>query len=38
MSSGTSGVPAPIMTSFRVMTNSIKDARLKAKVRKTLGE
>lgn len=36
--SGTSGVPAPITTSFRVMTNSIKDARLKAKVRKTLGE
>lgn len=36
--SGTSGVPAPIMTSFRVITKSIKDARLKAKVRKTLGE
>lgn len=36
--SGTSGVPAPVMTSFRVITNSIKDARLKAKVRKALGE
>jgi len=36
--SGTSGVPAPIMTSFRVITNSIKDARLKSKVRKALGE
>jgi len=36
--SGTSGVPAPIMTSFRVITNSIKDARLKTKVRKALGE
>jgi hypothetical protein len=36
--SGTAGVPAPIMTSFRVITNSIKDARLKTKVRKALGE
>jgi hypothetical protein len=36
--SGTSGVPAPIMTSFRVITNSIKDAKLKSKVRKALGE
>lgn len=36
--SGTSGVPAPIMTSFRVITNSIKDARLKTRVKKSLGE
>lgn len=36
--SGTAGVPAPIMSSFRLITNSIKDAKLKARVRKALGE
>ena len=36
--SGTSGVPAPVMTSFRLLTKSIKDSRLKAKVRQALGE
>jgi hypothetical protein len=36
--SGTSGVPAPVMTSFRMLTNSVKNARLKAQVRKALGE
>lgn len=36
--SGTSGVPAPIMTSARLLTKGIKDARLKSKVRQALGE
>ena len=36
--SGTAGVPAPVMTSFRLLTKSIKDSRLKAKVRQALGE
>jgi hypothetical protein len=36
--SGTSGVPAPIMTSFRLLGKSIKDAKLKSKVKKALGE
>ena len=36
--SGTAGVPAPIMSSFRILTNSIKDAKLKARVKKALGE
>lgn len=36
--SGTAGVPAPIMTSFRLMTKGIKDAKTRAKVRKALGE
>jgi hypothetical protein len=36
--SGTSGVPAPIMSSFRMMTKSIRDKKLKAKVKQTLGE
>lgn len=35
---GTTGVPAPIATSFRLLTKSIKDAKLKARIRKTLGE
>lgn len=36
--SGTAGVPVPIMTSFRLMTKGIKDAKTRAKVRKALGE
>jgi len=36
--SGTSGVPAPIMTSVRLLTKSIKDNRLKSRVRRALGE
>lgn len=36
--SGTAGVPAPIMTSFRLMTKGIKDAKTRAEVRKALGE
>lgn len=35
--SGTAGVPAPILTSFRVLTNRIKDAKTRARVRKALG-
>jgi hypothetical protein len=36
--SGTAGVPAPIMTSFRLLTKGIKDAKTRAKVKKALGE
>lgn len=36
--SGTSGIPAPIMSSFHLMTKSIKDAKLRARVRQALGE
>jgi hypothetical protein len=36
--SGTAGVPAPVMTSFRLLTKGIKDAKTRAKVRKALGE
>ena len=36
--SGTSGVPAPVMTSFRLITKSIKDARLRAQVKRALGD
>lgn len=36
--SGTAGVPAPIMTSFRLLTKGIKDAKTRTKVRKALGE
>lgn len=35
--SGTSGVPAPIMTSFRLMTKGIKDAKTRARVKRALG-
>lgn len=35
--SGTSGVPAPIMTSLRLATRSIKDRKTRARVRKALG-
>lgn len=35
--SGTSGVPAPIMTSLRLMTKNIKDRKTRARVRKALG-
>lgn len=36
--SGTSGIPAPIMTSFRLISSNIKDRKLKAKVKEALGE
>lgn len=36
--SGTAGVPAPIMTSFRLLTKGIKDAKTRAKVKQALGE
>ena len=36
--SGTSGVPAPIMTSFRLLSNRVKDAKIKARVKRALGE
>ena len=36
--SGTAGVPAPVMTSFRLLTKGIKDAKTRAKVRQALGE
>lgn len=34
--SGMSGVPAPIATSFKLVTSKIKDARLKARIKQTL--
>ncbi len=36
--SGSTGVPAPLMTSFNIMTKSIKDTKLKARIKKALGE
>jgi len=36
--SGTSGVPAPVMTSFRLMAKGIKDAKTRARVKRALGE
>lgn len=36
--SGTAGVPIPVMTSFRLLTKSIKDAKLRARVKQALGE
>jgi hypothetical protein len=36
--SGTAGVPAPIMTSFRLLTKGIKDAKTRARVKQALGE
>lgn len=36
--SGTSGVPAPVMTSLRLMTKSIKDSKTRARVKRALGE
>jgi hypothetical protein len=36
--SGTAGVPAPIMSSFRLLTKSIKNTKLKARVKRALGE
>lgn len=36
--SGTSGVPAPVMTSFRLLRSSIKDAKTRARVKRALGE
>lgn len=35
--SGTSGVPAPVMTSYRLLTKSIKDRKTRARVRRALG-
>lgn len=35
--SGTSGIPAPIMTSLRLATKSIKDRKTRARIRKALG-
>lgn len=35
--SGASGVPAPLMTSLRLMTKSIKDRKTRARVQKALG-
>lgn len=35
--SGTSGVPAPLMTSLRLMTKSIKDRKTRARVQRALG-
>jgi len=35
---GASGVPAPIMTSFRLLSKGIRDSKIRAKVRKSLGE
>ncbi len=34
---GASGIPAPVMTSLRLATKSIKDAKTRARVRKALG-
>ncbi|MCP4262917.1 MAG: hypothetical protein GY774_36215 [Planctomycetes bacterium] len=36
--SGTAGIPAPIMSSFRLATKSIKDAKLRARVIQALGD
>lgn len=35
---GSTGVPAPITTSIRLLTSQIRDAKLKARVKKALGE
>lgn len=35
---GATGVPAPIATSFKLLTGQIKDAKLKARIKKALGE
>lgn len=35
---GATGVPAPVATSFKMLTGSIKDAKLKARIKRTLGE
>ena len=36
--SGTAGVPAPVMTSFRMIGKSVKDAKTRARVKQALGE
>lgn len=36
--SGTTGIPAPVATSFRLVSKSIKDRKLKARVRDALGD
>lgn len=35
---GSTGVPAPVATSFKLLTKSVKDKKLKARIKKTLGE
>lgn len=35
---GSTGVPAPIATGFKLLTGRIKDAKLKARIKQTLGE
>lgn len=36
--SGTAGVPAPVMTSFRLLTKGVKDAKTRARVKQALSE
>lgn len=36
--SGSAGIPAPVASAFRALGSHIKDAKLKAKVKKALGE
>lgn len=36
--SGSTGLPAPVATSFRLLTNQIKDAKLKARIKRALGD
>lgn len=36
--SGTAGVPAPIISSFRLIAKSIKDRKLKARIKQALGD
>lgn len=36
--SGTTGVPAPLASGFKLLTGKIKDSKLKARIKKTLGE
>lgn len=36
--SGTAGVPAPVMSSFRLISKSISDRKLKARIKQALGE
>lgn len=36
--SGTTGVPAPVASTFRLVTSRIKDAKLRARVKQSLGE
>lgn len=36
--SGSAGVPAPVLSSMRVVTNMVRDAKTKQRIRKALGE